>query len=90
MDELLQLLDDAVAVYSEMHRFWRFDTEAEFAAELGSLRERIAQQDWSAIEALVSIFAPTSTWDDSVGVPGMHIANRIMAALEKLQKRPEM
>jgi hypothetical protein len=87
-DELLRLLDDAAAVvagYGEMNLYCGFDTGAEFASELGSLRERVAQQDWSALGRLVGIFAPTGAWDDGVGAPGMHLANRVMAVLDEME-----
>jgi hypothetical protein len=45
----------------------RHGTGAEFAAELRSLRERVARQDWSALGPLVGIFAPTGAWEDGFG-----------------------
>ncbi len=88
VDELLQLLDEAAAVvagYSAMNMFCGHDTGAEFAAELRSLRERVARQDWSALGLLVGIFAPTGEWDDGVGASGMDIANRVMDTLDRMQ-----
>ena len=92
VDELLQLLDEAIAVvskYGEMNLYCGFDTGAEFAAELRSLRERIAHQDGSALDALVGIFAPTGAWDDGVGAPGVQLANKIMAVLKVLRHPTE-
>ena len=51
VDELLRLLEEAAAVvsnYGAMNLYCPFDTGAEFAAELQSLRERVARKDWSA------------------------------------------
>ncbi|MBX7104242.1 MAG: hypothetical protein K1X57_09175 [Gemmataceae bacterium] len=87
-DELLRLLDDAAAVvvgYGEMKLCCGFDTAAEFAAELRSLRERVARQDWSALGPLVGIFAPTGAWDDGVGAPGMHLANSVIGVLDRME-----
>src|ERR1700722_10090917 len=87
MDELLQMLDEAaalVSVYSTMSIYCGHDTGAEFAAELRSLRERVAKQDWSALGPLIGIFAPTGAWDDGVGREGMDLANRIMAVLDEI------
>ncbi len=87
-DELLRLLDQAetaVAGYAAMNVHCGYDTGAEFAAELRGLRERVARQDWSALGPLVGIFAPTGAWDDGVGGPGMHLANRIMAVLDQME-----
>ena len=86
-DKLLRLLDEAAEVvsgYSSMNVYCGYDTGAEFAADLRSLRERVARQDWSALKELVGIFAPTCAWDDGVGRPGMDLANRIMASLEEM------
>jgi hypothetical protein len=89
-DELLRALDDAAAVvagYGAMNLYCGFDTGTEFAAELRSLRERVARHDWSALGPLVVIFAPTGAWDDGVGAPGMHLANRVMAFLDQMSGR---
>jgi hypothetical protein len=86
-DKLLRLLDEAEAVvagYSTMSVYCGHDTGAEFAAELQSLRERVARQEWSALGPLVGIFAPTGAWDDGVGREGMDLANQIMAALDEM------
>lgn len=87
-EELLGLLDDAakvVAGYGEMNLYCGFDTGAAFEAELRSLRDRVARQDWSALGPLVGIFAPTGAWDDGVGAPGMHLANRVIAVLDQME-----
>ena len=83
-DELLRLLEDAAAVvagYGQMNLYCGFDT----GAELRSLRERVARQDWSALGRVIGIFAPTGAWDDAVGAPGMHLANRVMAVLDEME-----
>jgi hypothetical protein len=89
-DELLSLLDEAVTIVSKrgaMDVYCGFDTGAEFAAELRSLRERIAHRDWTALERAIGIFAPTGAWDDGVGASGMNLANRVMAVLDELDWR---
>jgi hypothetical protein len=89
VDELLRLLDDAAAVvsdYGEMNLYCGFDTGADFAAELQSLRDRVSRQDDSALGRLVGIFAPTGAWDDGVGEAGMELANRIMVELDEMKK----
>ena len=53
--------------------YCRHGTGAEFAAELRSLRERVARQDWSALGPLVGIFAPTAVWDDGFGRPSARL-----------------
>ncbi len=86
-NKLLALLDEAacmVSGYSTMNCYSGYDTGAEFAAEIQSLRERVAQQDWSALGMLIGIFAPTGAWDDGVGRPGMDLANRVMASLDEM------
>lgn len=83
-EKLLQLLEEAatlVSGYSSMSVYCGHESGAEFAAELLSLRERIARKDWSALGKLVGIFAPTGAWDDGVGIEGMELANRIMETL---------
>lgn len=87
-DDLLRLLDDAVTIvsaYGEMNLFCGFDTGAEFAAELRSLHERVARNDWSALGSLVGIFAPTGAWDDGVGGGGGNIADQILQVLDQMQ-----
>ena len=86
-EELLRLLDESasmVAGYSTMNIFCGYDTGAEFAVELRSLRERVARQDWSALGLLIAIFAPSCAWDDGVGSEGMAVADRIMAFLDEM------
>jgi hypothetical protein len=60
-----------------------FDTGAEFASHLRSLRERFAKGDRTVLGKLVGIFAPTGAWDDGIGEP-MELANRIMELLKEL------
>jgi len=65
-----------VATISPIHGIdCRFASGSEFATELTSLRERIANQDWRALETVWLSFAPTSDWDD--GVREQDIANRV-------------
>lgn len=92
--ELLRLLDEVAAVvarYGAMNASCAFDTGSEFAAELRSLRDRVAREDWSALGPLVGIFAPTGAWDDGVGVGAtdMGLANRIMALLDDMRQSHE-
>lgn len=86
-EHLVRLLDDAATVvsrYGEMNAYCRFDTGADFAAELRSLRDRVVRKDWSALGSLVSIFAPTGAWDDGVGREGMELANQIDGILNEM------
>jgi hypothetical protein len=89
---LLALLDEAIALVAAQERLGGFyvghATAAEFAAELESLRNRVARGDRPALERVRGIFTATSAWDDTmstlqgaVGQKATDLANRIWVAL---------
>lgn len=89
VDELLQLLAAAAEIvsgYGQMNAWCRFDTGAEFAAELRSLRDRVARRDGSALERIVPIFLPTGPWDEGVGLDAGFIADEILSRLNAVSE----
>jgi hypothetical protein len=73
---LFALLNEAIEHVSKIG-------EAEFAAELTSLRERIANQDRQALEAVWLIFAPTCKWDDMTRET--NIAHRVFEVVDAMR-----
>jgi hypothetical protein len=89
VNELLQLLDKAVAIVANsptLSSDCGHETGSSFAAELQKLRQQVAQNEWSALDTLIAIFAPTCNWDDAVGVNGVKIAEGIVAAIGQLKR----
>ena len=84
--ELLVAAAELVSEYGELNLFCPFDSGSEFAGEIKSLRSRVAAGDFSALGALIGIFAPTGAWDDGVGREGMQLADRIMSLLDDLRQ----
>ncbi|HEY3789946.1 MAG TPA: hypothetical protein VGL71_13895 [Urbifossiella sp.] len=88
ISELLHLLEEAeifVCEFAKIGIYCGYETGKEFSVELRTLHNRLLHHDWSALGSVVGIFAPTGAWDDGIGVSGMHIANRIVAELDKMK-----
>ena len=76
------------AVRSLDCRDWgiRFKTPDEFGDALVDALKRIHAGAPSGLHDLRSIFGPTGTWDDEIGVQGMDLANQVLLLTNELKK----
>lgn len=85
--ELLQITEEVLRTNADLPMaYTRFKHPDELANEIQKHRDKIAKSDFSTVEELSGIFAPTSEWDDCVGESGSELANEIYQLLEDITR----
>ena len=83
--KLIGLLDEEAILSSQYTGGYsnRFICAGEFHHVLVQPVSRINANDFSAIDELILLFAPTCSWDDFIGLDGLELGNLIFDILQK-------